>query len=107
MKFQNEAKEKKMMTNLEKLQSWYIQQIDGDWEHTYGIKIDTLDNAGWILQVDLAETPHQNLNLAYQLFEESDTDWYFVKTQNQKFEAGGDPTKLDFLIEKFFEVIKN
>jgi len=44
------------MTNLEKLQNWYIQQIDGDWKHTYGIKIDTLDNPVWLLEVDLAET---------------------------------------------------
>ena len=95
------------MTNLEKLQHWYIQQIDGDWEHTYGIKIDTLDNPGWLLKINLAETKYQELNLEYQLHENSDTDWYFIKIQNQVYEAGGDPTKLDFLISNFFEIIGN
>jgi len=56
--------------------------------------------------VDLAETKYQNLRLEYQLFEKSETDWYALKIQNQKFEATGDPTKLDFLISKFFEIIE-
>ncbi len=95
------------MTNLEKLQNWYIQQIDGDWEHTYGVKIDTLDNPAWLLEVDLAQTKYQNLNIEYQIFEKSKTDWYAIKIQNHKFKATGDPTKLDILISKFFEVIEN
>ena len=41
---------------LTELQAWYIAQCDGAWEHTYGIKIETLDNPGWMLRVDLVET---------------------------------------------------
>ena len=26
------------------LQSWYQSQCDGDWEHEFGIRIETLDN---------------------------------------------------------------
>jgi len=47
------------------------------------------------------------LRLEYQLFEKSETDWYALKIQNHKFEATGDPTKLDFLISKFFEIIES
>ncbi|GHB54781.1 hypothetical protein GCM10010331_48120 [Streptomyces xanthochromogenes] len=32
---------------LDRLQSWYSAQCNGDWEHEWGIKIDTLDNPGW------------------------------------------------------------
>jgi hypothetical protein len=42
---------------LAELQRWYLDQCDGDWEHAYGITIDTLDNPGWSLRIDLTETP--------------------------------------------------
>lgn len=32
---------------FEWLQKWYKSQCDGDWEHEYGIKIETVDNPGW------------------------------------------------------------
>lgn len=35
---------------------WYLSNCDGDWEHVYGVKLETLDNPGWILTIDLAET---------------------------------------------------
>ena len=38
------------------LQAWYATQCDGDWEHDYGVSIQTLDNPGWHLSVDLTET---------------------------------------------------
>jgi hypothetical protein len=33
---------------LNELQVWYGAQCNGSWEHTYGIKIETLDNPGWM-----------------------------------------------------------
>ncbi|MFF2806598.1 Imm53 family immunity protein [Streptomyces sp. NPDC058000] len=38
------------------LTAWYTSQCDGDWEHEYGIRIETLDNPGWSVEVDLEET---------------------------------------------------
>ncbi len=37
------------------LQDWYRSRCDGTWEHSYGVKIDTLDNPGWLVTVDLGE----------------------------------------------------
>jgi hypothetical protein len=34
----------------------YEAQCNGDWEHGFGASIDTLDNPGWLLKVDLAGT---------------------------------------------------
>lgn len=42
--------------NLDWLARWYLSQCNDDWEHTYGVKIDTLDNPGWTLKIDLFET---------------------------------------------------
>ena len=33
--------------------NWYKTNCDGDWEHSYGITLQTLDNPGWHLTVDL------------------------------------------------------
>lgn len=38
---------------------WYRSQCDDSWEHQYGIKLDTLDNPGWVLTVDLIGTDLQ------------------------------------------------
>ena len=35
---------------------WYGAQCDGAWEHQQGVKIETLDNPGWLLKVSLAGT---------------------------------------------------
>ena len=95
-----------MTTNLEKLQNWFIAQNDGDWEHTYGVKIETLDNPGWNLQIDLEETDYDHLEMEYTLCENSEHDWYSLRIRDHLFSASGDPTKLDFLIGKFFEIIE-
>jgi hypothetical protein len=42
--------------NLSWLSQWYLSQCNSDWEHSYGVKIDTLDNPGWSLRIDLTET---------------------------------------------------
>lgn len=44
------------MNQLEWLMGWYAQQCDGDWEHSFGIKLDTLDNPGWYITINLEGT---------------------------------------------------
>lgn len=36
------------MNALEWLTSWYKTQCNGDWEHSYGIEISTIDNPGFM-----------------------------------------------------------
>ena len=44
------------MDVLLRLQQWYAAQCDGDWEHQYGIRIETLDNPGWMVKIDVTGT---------------------------------------------------
>jgi hypothetical protein len=44
------------MTALDDLHHWYLAQCDGDWEHSNGISIETLDNPGWSVKIDLSDT---------------------------------------------------
>lgn len=35
-----------VMDSLALLQQWYLQQCNEDWEHSWGVRIATLDNPG-------------------------------------------------------------
>ena len=90
-----------MINSLKWLESWYASQCDGEWEHEYGIKISTVDNPGWFIEIDLSFTTMENLESEMDTVEEGETDWYFYSIKAKKFVASGDPSKLSFLIEKF------
>lgn len=49
------------LNNVDWLSSWYRKECNGDWEHTYGISIQTLDNPGWSVRIDLLDTSFENL----------------------------------------------
>ncbi len=46
-----------MSDELARLTRWYSSQCDGDWEQEWGVRIETLDNPGWLLKVNLIGTP--------------------------------------------------
>ena len=93
------------MTNLFWIQEWYKRQCNGDWEHDYGIRIETLDNPGWSISIDTTDSENFLSDLEWVLFELSEDNWYGYKVSNGTFEGSGDPTKLDKLIELFKELI--
>lgn len=70
-------------TLLNWLQNWYKTNCNGDWEHTYGIKIETLDNPGWSVVVDLKETNLEHLTREYTLIENSDDDCMLFRLRIQ------------------------
>ena len=47
---------RRAVDDLQWIEQWYAAQCDGDWEHQLGVKIETLDNPGWLLTVDLLGT---------------------------------------------------
>ena len=75
------------MTALDRLQKWYAAQCNGEWEHQYGIEIGTLDNPGWLLKIDLADTRAEARTLALEKIERSGTDWIHYWVENRKFNA--------------------
>ena len=91
--------------NIEIISKWFLQQCDGDWEHEYGIKIETLDNPGWHITIDLQFTSLESLAIEEKV-DHSDNDWYFLEIKNNQFKAAGDPLKLNFILDKFVEIIQ-
>jgi hypothetical protein len=95
------------MNALAQLQQWYTSNCNGSWENYYGIKIETLDNPGWILKIELEETNLQNCSFVSIDIDNNEGDWYICKVNNNRFEALGDPNKLDKLIEIFIDWAKS
>ncbi len=56
------------MDSVQWLQTWYQAQCDNDWEHQYGVKIDSLDNPGWMVSIDLFGTLRRDVPLCCPLF---------------------------------------
>jgi hypothetical protein len=93
------------------LMNWYLAQCDEDWEHQHGISIDTLDNPGWSLTVDLEQTSLKGKRFE-PIFENvaesqapqglnGDVRWLVAEVEGTKFKAYGGPRDLPRLIEAF------
>src|SRR5687768_2426637 len=42
---------------LARLAAWYAARCNGSWEHKRGVVIETIDNPGWLLTINLDGTP--------------------------------------------------
>lgn len=92
---------------LEWLQEWYKDQCDNNWEHNHGIKIDTLDNPGWDVEIDVNDTNFNLKNSKWKLFELNNDKWVGYKIDNNIFYASSDPLKLSLIIKIFKFLLKN
>ncbi|MFJ7423428.1 immunity 53 family protein [Streptomyces uncialis] len=76
---------------LDWLQSWYAQQCDGDWEHTWGVRIGTLDNPGWTVEIDLEDTDLEEREYSRQDIDRGTHDWVRTWTSGKTFYAACGP----------------
>jgi len=90
-----------MDSEFEWLQHWYKSQCDGDWEHEYGISIETVDNPGWYLTINLSETKYAECTFQSIQVEKDELNWYFCLTRNNNFEASCGPCNLGEVIVVF------
>jgi hypothetical protein len=89
------------MDTLELLQKWYENCCDGDWEHTYGVKIDTLDNPGWSIDIDLTETVLELQPFKTVEVDRNDQDWMRCWVDNGVFKGRGGPKNLNEILGVF------
>lgn len=92
-------------TLIELLQAWYVRECNGDWEHSFGVKIETLDNPGWLVTIDLAETDWEDLEVKRQVDERSETDWVQHEVLDRKFVGCGGPGNLEEILVTFFRLV--
>jgi len=86
---------------LEELQEWYLAQCDGEWEHQHGVSLETLDNPGWRLRIDLAGTSLEAKPFTPIEDTEPESQWIHCKIENGLFEANCGPLMLPQVIGRF------
>lgn len=86
---------------LDALQSWYVEQCDGVWEHQKGVKIETLDNPGWIVEIDLVGTTLSSETFTQTVEERSATDWIRCSCEGGLFKGYGGPQNLAEILDRF------
>jgi immunity protein 53 of polymorphic toxin system len=93
-----------MLDELSELQAWYAAQCDGDWEHQDGIEINTLDNPGWRVTINLEGTALERARFA--VVEENyddETDWLRCWVAERTFQAAGGPMQLTRMLRIFLD----
>src|SRR5437868_6088370 len=92
---------------LEALQRWYAGRCDGEWEHRYGINIQSCDNPGWWVKIELEGTglktrPFDRIaeNVDAAGFQQSDR-WLHCRVQDGVWDGSGDETKLGVILKTF------
>ncbi|GAA0776055.1 hypothetical protein GCM10008908_28760 [Clostridium subterminale] len=83
------------------LGEWYKSNCDGDWEHYYGIKIDTLDNPGWKLDIDLVDTYLEDVQFNTVQIYVDDLNWIHCSVVDGIFRGGGSIDKLEEILKIF------
>ena len=93
------------MSTLNDLQRWYAAQCNGDWEHSYGVEIGTLDNPGWLVKIDLIDTELQAREFAAisRGDSDNDADWLHAKLEDEKFQGACGANNLNEVLEIFLK----
>jgi Immunity protein 53 len=90
------------MDNFSWLEDWYNRQCDGDWEHMSGVKIESLDNPGWSVVIDLNGTRYDEVQSRDLLDERTDEiNWIVCKIQDGKFQGYGGAAMLGKIVQAF------
>jgi hypothetical protein len=88
---------------IAELQSWYLAHANGDWEHQHGITIETLDNPGWSLRIDLTDTELVDHPLDRHEQHRTKNDWLVVWRDATAFQATCGPLNLGQVINLFLD----
>ena len=90
---------------LQWLAQWYADQCDGEWEHGYGVRIETLDNPGWTVSITLPRAMSGEKDRV--LVDERDAiEWIFCVIEGNAYKAAGSPTSLSRLLEIFRSLVE-
>jgi len=95
------------MNSVTWLQRWYFERCNDLWEHTYDISIETLDNPGWLVKIELTGTPMQGVTLPEvggtvdHSGPKGTQDWLNCKVEDDRFIGAGGPLSLFLICDVF------
>lgn len=79
--------QRESVAGLVLLEKWFAARCDGEWEQRYGVRIDSLDNPGWSLEIDLDGTPAESRTLARNMIERDENCWIHYWVEQKQFQA--------------------
>lgn len=91
------------MDTLAWIQDWYTRHCDGEWEQEHGIGVSTLENPGWMVDInlsdtELAEVPFERLEVG-----RTAKDWLEIWVEDEVFYGAGGTQNLAEIFEIFRE----
>jgi hypothetical protein len=89
------------MNALSVLEKWYTARCYGSWEHRHGVRILTLDNPGWSVEIDLRGTQAEERVLEPVRVDRAEKDWLHYWVAEKKFHARVGPQNLSESVEIF------
>lgn len=88
-------------TLLDWIQNWYYKQCDGDWEHDTNFTIETIDNPGWSVFINLEGTNLENKIFHEKSIEIDNENWVYCRVENNQFKGTCGPQNLTELLKIF------
>jgi hypothetical protein len=88
---------------LDQLQAWFLAQCDSQWEQANGVHIDSLDNPGWQVRIDLDGTRWAGREFPIRQHDRSEHDWLRCWVAGNQWHAAVGPCNLDEAIGIFLE----
>lgn len=93
---------------IEWIQNWYKSNCIEAWAEEFGIKIETLDNPGWIVRIDLLGTDLENKSFTeVDERNRSDTDWLHCSIKEWQFVGAGGVQNLDEILGVFIKWVES
>lgn len=97
MKYQ---KGDKLIKNTIKwIEGWYRQQSDGDWEHSFGVKMDIVDNPRWSVEINIEDTNLENMEFEEIEINRNEDYWLFCFVKNGIFTGTGGVGNLEEILK--------
>jgi hypothetical protein len=94
-----------LRNDLEWLDDWYQRQCNGEWEHSHGMRLESLGSAlntpGWHLTINLAGTSAVNARPQQMSLDTQSGDWLTCSIGAERFEGSGDAHRLEGIIGVF------
>lgn len=101
---------------LARLMRWYESQCDGEWEHEFGLKIESMDDPGWWVRIDLAYTGISRSDIRERIEHRAENDWIECRAEPGcvftsdaqdcgHFVGMGGPHNLGEIIEYFLQLV--
>lgn len=91
---------------LERLQSWYASHCDGEWEHGFGVQIETLDNPGWMVRIHLDGTRRDGMSMEPAKIERTEDDWLTIFIRDNQLQGACGPTNLAEMLEVMLDSLE-